>query len=317
MQFLNSLSLSFTFISLFSSGSIFTNGVSQNDVSPYISIHAQKWASWCRANMNDQELQLIANMTYLLYANALIDAKMQQFITPLSELMQSALHNMHDPNNPNNELATLKTLIERLLIITSTRTIYTAMLNTCLTFYDQNQTEITDYALQELQLHAQEILTAQADKKNVETVTYLENCQTILTEQAQLLHAASGLYKGLSAGELPIEAKEQDKSLVILGLILQNEQTLLDSANAITNIINKTCDHAINVIFIGLTLYQEHYKALYNIMNEPSFDKQYATTLFSMYGPLPKEYKTLLPDYNNVFQHMLQTTKLYTQTETI
>ncbi len=312
MKFLTSLSFVIIFTFLLS-----TENISANTSSKHITIHAQKWALWCRENMDDQQLQIIANTLYLLYANALVDAKMQQFITPLSELMQSALDNMHDQNNPNNELTTLKTLIERLSIITGTRTIYTAMLNSCLIFYEQIQTDITNSILEELQLYAQEVINEQANDKNIETMLYLKNCEAILAEQAQLLHTASGLYKGLSEGQLPINANEQNKSLIILSLILQNEQTLINSANAVTNVINKTCDHAINVIFIGLTIYQEHYKALYNIINEASFDKRYATTLFGMYEPLPKEYQTLLPNHNNVFQHMLQTTKLYTQTETI
>ena len=39
--------------------------------------------------------------------------------------------------------------------------------------------------------------------------------------------------------------------------------------------------------------------------------------MFSMHDLLPEEYKTILPEAHRVFEHMLQTTKLYTQSEVL
>ena len=89
--------------------------------------HAQSWGQLCHQHMDAQQLQITANILYLLYANALVDTKMQQFYTALSRLTQTVRSNMAHIANPNNELATLKTVTERLSLISGTRTIYTTI----------------------------------------------------------------------------------------------------------------------------------------------------------------------------------------------
>jgi hypothetical protein len=280
--------------------------------------HSQEWGSQCSQYMNPQELQLTANILYLLYANAVIDSKVQQFFTPISRLTQAIISDMTDhKKNPSENLATLRKLADRLALITGTRVIYTEMLNVCLSHYDKNQIAIINSALENLQLHAQDVLRTHAHETTEKTNAYLKKSEKILADSAQLFAAASGFHKGLSEGSLPFESTEENKPLMIIDALLQGTHMLIQNTDAITNTLNDTCDHAMKIICVGTELYKQHYNALYTIITAPSFDKHYAKTMFSMHGLLPEEYTSPLPHPDHVFEHMLQTAKLYTQTEIV
>ena len=71
------------------------------------------------------------------------------------------------------------------------------------------------------------------------------------------------------------------------------------------------------LILSATDIYKQHYEALYTYISSPTFDQAYACTLFGMNDLLPDEYKTSLPHPDHVFEHVLQTIKLYTQIELI
>jgi len=287
------------------------------DQSSLDAIHAQNWAIQCYKQMSFQELQMTANILYLLYANAIIDSTVQQFFTPISRLTQSILLNMNDIDNPNNDIITLKKLLKKLSIVTNARMFYTETLNTCFNYYDQNQTDSINAALQELQLYGQTSLRSWAKINCENTIMNLQNCEKVYEHSAQLFHASSGFHKGLSEGALPVEVNQDDKELIKLHIILNNAETLIEQTNTIINTINDSCDHAMSIICAGIDLYRLHYHALYTIIASPSFDQNYATTLFSAQGLLPEEYKMFLPHPHQVANYILQTTKLSIPTEII
>ena len=119
-------------------------------------------------------------------------------------------------------------------------------------------------------------------------------------------------------GQMPITIApedEENKDLFVLSIILKNNPELFTVLENVTLALNETSDHAAHIIHAGAEIYKEFYIVLYNQLMALPCDEHYRTTLFSMYGLLPEEYKSALPHPDHVFEHMLQTTKLYTQTE--
>lgn len=51
-----------------------------------ISQHAKDWASDCSQNLSPYELQLTANLLYLLYINAFLDTEIHQSDIPLLQI---------------------------------------------------------------------------------------------------------------------------------------------------------------------------------------------------------------------------------------
>ncbi|HLC07408.1 MAG TPA: hypothetical protein VJJ26_04445 [Candidatus Babeliales bacterium] len=276
------------------------------------------WQTSYIDHMSPQELQITANLVYLLYANSIIEEKIRQFFTPIARLNRAIRVNINIYKNPAEDLATLKTLIERLSFVTSTRTIYNQTLSTCITHYNQNTVQMIDDALEALQLDAQIKLRSWADKQADETALQLKKSSDVFNDSIQHLQGVSRLHKGMSEGKMPVEIPAEDaesKSLIALSIILENNPELFTVIENVTNSLNETSDHVAQIIHAGAEIYKEYYMILYNKLMSPSFDKRYTTTLFSMYGMLPDEYKSTLPSPDHVFEHMLQTTKLYTQTE--
>lgn len=304
-KFISSLFLSVSFLS------ITANSLIDSE-------YLQAWKSSYLDHMTLQEKQMLANIIHLLHANSIIEFKIRQFATPIARLNQSIRTNIDQYKNVTEDIAILKTLIERLSFVVSTRTIYNETLTTGVTHYNKNPIPMIESALTSLQLYAQTILRNWANARVEETNAQLRKSSDNIGDTIQHFQGVSNLHKAMNEGKLPIQVAaedEENKSLLVLSIILKNNPELFAVTENVVNSLNETTDHAAQIILVGAEIYKQFYTTLYDILMSPTCNKQYATTLFSMHDVLPDEYKSLLPDPDHVFEHMLQTTKMYTQTE--
>ncbi len=278
----------------------------------------QFWQNTYLNKMTPIELQYTANHLYLSYAIALVESKIRQFSTPITRLNQSVRANIATYKNATDDLVMLKTLLDRLSYVTGARTIYMETLNT----YTKNCNELKNKtiiaALTYIQLYAKNALRVWADERSTATTEQLINSATNISKNTQHLMGACGFQKRLSDGIFPMEIPEENeqyKSIIVHDIILSYNFQLRTIADDLTNSFNETADYAAQIVTVGAEIYKQYYAVIHYMIMSPTFDKQYATTMFGMHDILPEEYKTLLPDVDHVFEHMLQTTKLYTQTE--
>jgi hypothetical protein len=120
---------------------------------------------------------------------------------------------------------------------------------------------------------------------------------------------ASNLHKSLGSGILPFVVEEKDKPLAIINVVLQTAPTFINTADTANNVLNSLCNRAMETICVGTEIYKHHYQAIHNVMMRDSFDKNYATTLLNEYNLLSDEYNSLLPNTDNVLEHMLEITR--------
>lgn len=284
------------------------------------------WQTTYLNKMSPQQLQFTANFLYLSCAIATVESKIRQFFIPIARLNQTIRKNISTYKNTTDDLAMLKTLVERLTYVTGARTIYIETLNTCAKYHEESKSHIVDVmnarlidtALESIQNDAQTQLRAWSDAKNNETNEQLKKSATNMATSAHYFEQASNFYKELGEGTLSIpipQEHESYKSLFVLNTILNSNPELLAIAEDATNTLNETSQYAEQIIVAGTEIYKQYYATVYNMIMLPTFDKRYATTMFGMHDVLPNEYKTCLPHPDKVFEHALQTTKLYTQTE--
>lgn len=262
--------------------------------------------------MNDQELRIIANFLYSLYANALIDLEIQKYYTPFSRLHQTIRANLSDPNNSGNELIQFNNLIEKLTSLVRIRFVYTKTLNHCLKQCNESNSDIIKSALEGLQLYASKSLYAFSHEYSTEFTNHLEKSAKTISECEKSMHFASEFHKKLSCGELPVIVEDKDKPLTVINLILQSTPSFMHTADALINTFNDVCDCAMTPICLGTDIYKNHYKALYDFITSESVDKQSMALLNDCFM-LPNEYHLLLPDVDTVAQHMTETTLLLAQ----
>src|SRR5579871_6912184 len=161
----------------------------------------------------------------------------------------------------------LKTLLERLSFVANTRIIYLQTYNTCATHYNKSTVALIEQAIQDLQFYAQSKLRNWAHEKTNETHLALKKSSDMLSETMQHFHAISGLHRGMSEGALPMEISpedEENKPLIPLHIILQNNSGLHSLSDTITNTLNETTDHAAQIIHEGVEIYKQFYTILYN-----------------------------------------------------
>gem|GEM_PF-2048665 len=283
------------------------------------------WQSTYLDVMSSDELQLIGNFLYISYSIAIIEAKIHQLTTPISQLHQSIRTKIAHYQDATQELTTLQTLLTRLSCIMGTRTIYMETLKTCNLYYEKtysnqnNHTSLINQALESIQLDAQNKLLLWANEKLPEINNQLKKSSQSISFTQKDLEGISFLYKKMSEGTLPFSLSEQQeplKSLFIFDVILRNHDAYLTIAEKNINNFNETHDCASHIITIGMDVYRQYYEAVYNnLINATTHNQQYASTMFGMYDILPAEYQSPLPHPDHVFEHTLKTTKLYTKTE--
>ena len=262
----------------------------------------------CQA-MSFQEQEIFANIVYLLYVNALLDATIDRYYAPLSHVTQQIRRNMTDFANPNDELAMAYCLLEDISAITKARLIYNTTLEECLNYYEQHKTETLDNALQALQINAQECLQKWAHEHSEHFTKSLKKSKTILSENAQNILVASNMLKGLSKGALPFNTTEENKRIAAINIVMKNNPIFMNHANNISNTLDETMDEAMNIIYIGVEIYRQYYEDIYAIIT--SSDQDSATILFDEYGLLPAEYRSSLPHVATVKEEIYKTTQQY------
>ena len=269
-------------------------------------------AAHCQ-EMTPQEQQMVANVIYLLYANAFIDSVIQEIYTPFTRLTQQARTNMADPSNLNRELATLQLLTEDLAYVTKARFIYTEMLNFCLDHYNQHKTETIDKTLEALQKHAQVCLKAWAHENNQKFVDSLKASKSTMVKGAQYIHSASNLHRGLLKGILPFEVEEENKLLAMIDVIIKSTPTLINCTESISNALDETVDEAMKIVCVSTEIYKQYYEEILAIVTDESHEQNYATTLFDFDGLLPEERRSALPHPSTLQEKIHTTTKFYSQ----
>jgi hypothetical protein len=282
--------------------------------------HAQQWADNLTHNLTPTEIQLTANIVYLLHTNALIDMKIRQFVIPITKLNQAIRSNIINYKNTANELAILKTLLERLSHIIGARTIYNQKLQTGLTYYNKNNNgQLTTY-LENLQLYGQQALNDYAESNRAEMSQKLLSSAEILEAHVPTLQAIANLHKGLAENSFLDYFKNNDATKNIIALatldeLLNNNMVATKNAENVLNTLDASTEYALKLISSANDIYKQHYAALYAHISSDKFDQTYAVTLFGMNDILPDEYKSLLPHPDHIFEHVLQTIKLYTKIE--
>jgi len=280
--------------------------------------YVQSWKTSYINHLSIQEKQTLANILHLLHANSIIEFKIRQFSTPIARLNHAIRTNIDQYKNITEDIAMLKTLIDRLSIVVGTREIYSQTLQTCVNHYNQKPVPLIDEALASIQLYAQTILRNWADEKTPKTNVLLKKSSDNIGETLPHFQGVCNLHKAMSEGQLPLQIAPEDeinKSLLVLSVIVQNNPELLAVTENVVQTLNETSDHATQIIRVGEEIYKQFYIILYDILMSPANDRHYATTLFSMHDTLPDEYRSVLPHPDHVFEHMLQTAKMYTQTE--
>ena len=274
---------------------------------------AQEWISSYVERMNPEEIQIIGNFLYLIYANGIIDTKIQRYYTPLARLSQSARINLSEPTNSNIELIKLNKLTKQLATLIEMRVLYTKMLDNYLNHYNENKIEVVDTALKALQNHAANQLYIWAEDKKSDFAKSLQKSAKTISDCQNSMQFASGLHASLGNGILPIVVKEEDKPLAIMNAVLRTTPSFMHTADTTINVLNNLCDSAMETICFGTEIYKQYYQIVQELMMQESFDKKYATTLFTIYNTQLEENNSLLPDAEHVSEHMVEVMELMPQ----
>ena len=285
-----------------------------------ITIHGlDNWKTTYLDTMNPQEIQILGNILYNLLSTSIAEWQVQRLQVPIVRLNQTVRQKLAQHENATEELATLKTLMERLSYIANTRTIYIQTTNTCLAHFNQNSIPLIESAVIAMQEEVESILRSCTNEKSKQMAEILNNSSENMAQNLAYLTHINQFHKAISNGEMPLSIAPEhthDRNLLLFSFLLENSYQALTATEQITNVLNHITEHAGHTaLAIATDILRAYYTIIFEKMNDESFDKKYTVTLFGMYDLLAEEFKSTLPDPDHIFEHMLQTAKLYTQTE--
>jgi len=283
--------------------------------------HAQQWVATITSSLTPQEIQLTANILYLLFANAVLDTKTRLFIIPITRLTQTIRANIINYKTTTNELTTLKTLTDRLSHVVGARTIYNQKLNVCLEYYNQNSSPFMRETVAQLQQHGQITLNQYAHNSYTALAQQLNRSGQALNAGVEPLQLIANFHSSFSQKKLPDPLLENHAysmiALMEIDELLKNNMVATQNTEYALNVLDSSNEYILQLISSAIEVYKEHYAQLYHYMMSPEYDQAYETTLFGINDFLPAEFKSALPEPDHVFEHVLQTVKLYTQIEFI
>lgn len=278
---------------------------------PLFSQHARNWGNQCIQKMTPRELQLTANLLYLIYVNGLLDTQIQHCFYPLSKLTRTIRNNLMGPSDTNQELFQLRVLVDNITYLNSLRTLYTQMLHSYWEYYEKNKENNMDQAIHTVQSYASEFLSDWVYQYRDTTNILLKELSDTLIESSQYLCVAGRFYKGLSENDYPfLIEKEEEKPFAIFEALLKNEPHATLAIDKAQNTLITTIDHAMNIICLSTHIYKEYYEALRTMMVS-HVDSSYTTIVWDAYGmPIP-HYEILLPHADHIVEHLHEITKLF------
>ncbi len=312
MVYMHSLRISLLFSLLFSVFSV----LSADNHAEHVDI----WSSKLTQQLSPQELQLAANIMYLLYANSIIEAKTRQFIIPITRLNQVIRLNIVEYKDATQELATLKTLLDRLSHVIGARNVYNQMLQTCLNYYNSHSSLLLTQAILELQAYGQESIKNYAPAVHAHVADYLKSSAEILASGVQPLSDIAKIHEAVANKTLTQQLRDQEQDyadIIAIDELQKNNFVATKNIMHALNAIDNTTESLSMLILFASDIYKQHYTALYNHLTSDTFDQSCRNIMFGIADVLPDEYKTALPHPDNVFEHVLQTIKMYTQVELI
>jgi hypothetical protein len=294
----------------------FTLAASQHNQS-LSDMYTQEWLEHYIMPLQQEEILVIMNVLYVLYANAIIELEIRRFFTPMSHLVQSIKVKILSYDDVTEDLATLKTLTERLSYIAGARTIYNQILSQCFNYYnnDYDYIQRLSPALEAIQNYGADTLINWSNENHAQIALTIKTAADNFDEGARYLHEMSTFFTTLPTGAFPVDSEEKNRNLMSLDIFLHNSTNASNIIQELLDAINTSNDQTTELISTAHRLFKTYYESIYNHMHTSSFDQKYTTTLFGMHGLLPQEYRSQLPDSPHIFEHVLQTTKLYTSTQ--
>lgn len=284
---------------------------------------ADQWALHIVENLKEDKTQVLANVIYLCYANALIEEKINLINNTIGELYRSIKSLALENDQLDQEIAALKTLLERLSFFVMARSIYTQKLQTCVKYYNQNTNLIASQAIAHLQYMREKALNQEALAKKDHTSALLARSSEMLSQQIPVVNALAHLYKDLASGEYDdyfntAQETKDISSIALIDEVLKNNAIAQETADLMIKTLNVSKKYAQAMISsVSNDMYKIYYTALYNKISTETFDQHYSTVLFDTDSLLSEKQRTALPSADQIYHHIVKTVESYNNNQEI
>ena len=247
---------------------------------------AEQWLVTQVVQLNSQEIQLLANLLYLSYANGLLDLTVRRQTFDVVKNMWDIRQQLLAYHNQQEQLIQLNENLQQLHRITQSRHFIHNTWLACDNYIEQyaHTHELFDDALEALRMHGQQLVKTciHADQEHIQST--FTKTKEVLNQASKTLNPLAKMYNGLLAGHTPLPEEPENKEIAIVSygtrLAQQAEETGWQTIMAVSGPLH----YEITLEEISKIFYGAYYKMLYTHMLKQNFDAQLMTIMFSPEG---------------------------------
>ena len=255
------------------------------------------WSTDYLTTMTPQQLQIITNLSYLFYVNALFDFFTQTYVPALVLCTQKIQKKLQTYEDTTQELALAKVLTEKLQSIARTRSLIIHTIQVANNYIEtnaQNQKfQLVISAAQALQLHGQQLFCIYANNYKQEINECMTTNAKALENIVQFLHAAADMYKKPDElNNLLPNVVAKNKELVKIEIASNIAHEIRTRGWESIAVSQNTMNYLTQLLQVARIMYGTYYQAAYTYMKTKNNNSQYHTYMFDAKKVLPAEYRT-------------------------
>lgn len=270
-----------------------------------IEYYAQQWVNHHISHLSPADMQVTANMLYLLYAGAVIDYTVRSAVPAMMSYTWTIRNKIKDYQECTSELTTLKKLINNMQEWDHARIFIHKTLNSCDTYMDEHCSKEVKEACSFIQQHGQQLLARYAEKHEQVINHAMQLVQQKNYVAGQFLLTAGNTLAGLCSG-FPVDHDPQYKKIKRIEAASNIADKSAECATSVIETSNTVSDVLIELIQLGKIMYALYYKSIYTFMKE-QLEPDYITVFFAPEGIIPESLRTEpLPDPEKVTANLIQ-----------
>ncbi|MGB8366831.1 MAG: hypothetical protein WCD44_00580, partial [Candidatus Babeliales bacterium] len=270
----------------------------------------KQWTEDYLSQLEPQQLQLMANITYLLFANTLCEQIIRIYSPALVLSTQKIQEKLGLGQDPMQEMALLKVLTEKLQPLSNKRGTFNQALQETNNYLNNNkQTQLVQEispALQALQVNSQQLLQIYANNVQSEINNYMTTAAESLTNVVKTLNTAINLFQQPEelSTMLP-DTLPSNQELAKLEVVNKVAQGLTACGWDNLVIAQNTGQYLTQLLRISQLFYGSYYYEVYNYIKTKDGNMTYQTQMFDEKGLIPTEYRTTpLPSPQEVVEEL-------------
>ena len=267
--------------------------------------HAQRWINEQIIGMEPEDIQLTANLLYLLYAGSVIEYTVRSVLPTFISHAWNIRKEIDNYHTCTSEFKTFGTTANNLRMWSNMRHTILQNLQVCETYIDKQASEAVQCACEHIKNEGKQQLCRYATKNKQTLHQDIQNTLKRYHDIGEFVRTAGNMLNGLCS-DYPLTTNEQFKTIKQIESASRVADQSVQYAATINEASTHITHHMLELIQVSTIIYVSYYKALCEFMQQ-NVEPNFITCMVTPEGIIPKSLRTeLLPHPEKIVRNFIQ-----------